>query len=85
MALGLSVWWMFGWAIGALVVVVAASLILLIIALARKIISQAEEITTAIDGARVNTNALFDLTKTNLALEQITRGLNNARGGGRVP
>ncbi len=83
--LAVTIWWMFGWAIGVLVVIVAASLIILIIALGRKIISQAEEITTAIDGARANTNALFDITKSNLSVEQVTRGLVNARGGGRIP
>lgn len=84
MVVALSVWWMFGWVLGAIVVVVAASLILMIIFQARKIISQAGDIIDAIDGARESTNALYDVTKTNLAIEQITRGLANARQGGRA-
>jgi hypothetical protein len=79
-ALALSDWWIVGWAIGAAVVVVAAVLLLTIVALGRRIVRQADEITTALDGARENTTPLFDVTRTNLAIDRITRGLARARG-----
>jgi len=73
-------WWVLGFAIGGAVVLVAASLLLAIIALGRRIVRQAEEITAALDGARANTTALFDVTKANLALDRITRSLRTVRG-----
>jgi hypothetical protein len=79
--LALSSWWVVGWVIGAAVVVVAASLLLAIIGLARRITGQAREITTALDGAREHTTPLFDVTRTNLAIDQITRGLRSVREG----
>ena len=80
-AVSTTAWWVIGWALGAAVVVVAAVLLLVIIALARRIVRQAEEIVVALDGARENTNALFDVTKVNLALDRITRGLRTLREG----
>jgi len=44
---------------------------------------QARDITDALDGARSNTDALFDVTRTDLAIERITRGLHSVRTGGR--
>jgi hypothetical protein len=79
--LALSSWWIVGWAIGAAVVVVAALLLLAIIGLGRRIVRQADEITAALDGVQENTSPLFDVTKTNLALDRITRGLARAREG----
>jgi hypothetical protein len=76
-----SGWWI-GWAIGLLVVLLAASLLLAIIALARRITRQADDITRALDGARANTDGLFDVTRTNLAVDRITRGLAAVRTGG---
>lgn len=80
--IALSSWWIVGWAVGAAVVVVAAVLLLAIIGLGRRIVRQAADITTALDGARENTSPLFDVTKTNLALDQITRDLTSVREGG---
>ena len=74
--------WIIGWAIGAVVVLVAAALLLAIIALGRRITRQAEAITEALDGARANTEPLFDVTRTNLAIDRITRGLRAVRTGG---
>jgi hypothetical protein len=82
MALAFSSYWIVGWAIGALVVAVAATVLLVIILTAKRITRQAEEITTALDGGRENTTPLFDVTRTNLAIDRITRGLRRARTGG---
>ena len=73
-------WWAIGLALGGAVVLVAAALLLTIIALARRIVRQANEIVAALEGARENTNPLFDVTRTNLALDRVTRGLQAARG-----
>lgn len=82
MTLAFSDYWIVGWAVGALVVVVAATVLLVIIFTARRITRQADEITTALDGVRENTTPLFDVTRTNLAVDRITRGLRRARRGG---
>lgn len=79
MTVALSGWWIFGWIGGALVVVIAAGLLLAIIALGRRIVRQADEITEALDGGRQHTNALWEVKKTNLALARVTRGLAEAR------
>lgn len=79
-ALSTTAWWTIGFAIGAAVVVVAATLLLVIIALARRVVRQAGDIVTALEGARDNTNPLFDVANTNHALDRITRGLRAARG-----
>jgi hypothetical protein len=79
MPLALSGWWIFGWVVGAVVVMIAATLLLTIIALASRIVRQADEITAAIDGARANTAPLYEVKRTNLALDRITRGLRAAR------
>ena len=71
--------WVLGWGIGALVVVIAATLLITIIALCRRIVGQAEEITRALDGARENSDALFDVTKTNAAVASITADLRTVR------
>lgn len=75
-------WWTIGWAIGAAVVVVAALLLLAIIALARRIARQADAITEALDGTREHTQPLFDVTRTNLALDRVTRGVRAVTGRG---
>jgi len=65
--------------IAAGVVAVAGVLLFVIIALARRIVRQAGEIVVALDGARANTTVLFDVTKTNLAIDQITHRLASVR------
>lgn len=85
MSVALDSTWILGYAIGVVVVIVAAALLLLIIGLGRRIVRQAEEITKALDGGRANTDALFDVKRTNLALDRITRGLNAARDGQQQP
>jgi hypothetical protein len=82
---GTTTWWIVGWAVGGAVVAVAAALLLVIIALGRRITRQAGEIVAALDGSRANTAPLFDVTKTNLALDQITRRLRIVREGIEAP
>jgi hypothetical protein len=77
----LSVWWIVGWAVGVVVILIAATLLLIIVGLGRRIVRQADDITAALDGARENTTPLFDVTRTNLAVDQITRGLRTVREG----
>ena len=75
----LGIGWYIGWAIGLVVVLIAAVLLLTIIALGRRIVRQAEEITVALDGARNNTDPLWEVRGTNHAVDRITRGLTEAR------
>jgi hypothetical protein len=77
--LALSTGWYVGWAVGLVVVLIAAGLLLTIIALGRRITGQAVDITKALDGARANTDALWDVRATNHAIDRITRGLAAAR------
>ncbi len=70
-----------GWGLGAVVVAIAASLLIAIIALCRRIVGQAEDITRALDGARHNTDVLFDLTRTNAAAGSIAADLRAVREG----
>jgi hypothetical protein len=71
--------WYVGWAVGLVVVLLAAGLLLTIIRLGRRITGQAQDITRALDGARANTNALWDVRTTNHEVDRITRGLTAAR------
>ena len=79
MLIALSGWWIFGWIVGGVVVLLAAGLLLAIIALGRRIVRQAEDITAALDGARENSDGLWEVKRTNLAIDRITRGLAAAR------
>ena len=81
LATSTTTWWVIGSIVAAAVVVVAALLLLAIIALARRIVRQAEAIVAALDGARANTDALYDVSATNLALDRITRHLATVRRG----
>jgi hypothetical protein len=73
--------WQLGWGVGALVVTIAATLLVTIIALCRRIVSQAEDITRALDGAREKTNSLFAIADANRALGRITSDLRAVREG----
>lgn len=74
--------WIVGWVLGVVVVAIAATLIVVITGLAQQITRQADDITSALDGARANTDALFAVRYTNLALDRITRNLRRVRTGG---
>jgi hypothetical protein len=71
--------------VALVVILIAATLLLTIIALGRRIVRQADDITAAIDGARENTGPLFDVTATNSAIDRITRGLRAVRTGEPQP
>lgn len=71
----LSGGWRVGWSAGAAVVVVAASLLVTITALARRISRQAHEIVVALDGAESNTSALWDVSTVNAVLQQVVESL----------
>jgi hypothetical protein len=77
--LALSTWWYVGWASAAVIVVIAATLLLTIIFLGRRAARQADEITGALDGARANTDPLWDVKQININLDRINRGLVAAR------
>jgi hypothetical protein len=81
MVVALASGWVIGWIIGAVVVVIAAALLLIIIGLGRRIVREADDITVALDGSRANTDPLFDVARTNLAIDRITRGLRAVRTG----
>ena len=81
MTLALSTWWYVGWAAAAVVVLIAATLLLAIIGLGRRITRQAEEITSALDGARRGTDELWEVRRTNLLLDRIVHGLKVTRSG----
>ena len=83
MSLAVSLWWVAGWVLGVVVVIVASTLLIMANMLARRIRIQADEITAILDRTRENTNPMFDIVKSNQALDRITRGLAAVRGGGR--
>jgi len=73
-------WWILGYSIGAVVVLIAASLLIAINVLARRIVHQTAEITIALDGAMRNTNPLFDVGMINHGIESVARGLKELTG-----
>ena len=81
MIYAIAVGWWIGWSAGVVVVLIAATLLITIIALGRRVARQARDIEAAIDGARENTTPLFEVTRTNLAIDRITRGLAAVREG----
>jgi hypothetical protein len=81
LAVSTTAWWVIGSIVAGAVVAIAATLLISIILLARRIVGQTVAITYALDGAMRNTNALFDVADVNNSIESITRGLRRARGG----
>ena len=81
MSTAIGIGWWIGWGVGLVVVLLAAALLLIVIGLAKRITPQADDITVALDGARENTAPLFDVTRANLAIDRITRGLRAVRTG----
>lgn len=80
MVTALSQWWTVGWAVGAVVVLLVAVLLLTIIALARKIDGTAQELVTDLDSIARKTQPLHDVGRTVNAVRTITRCLRIARG-----
>ncbi len=77
--------WYVGYVIASVVIAIVVILVAMILALARRIGVQADEITTALDEARVNTLPLWDVDKINGSVRSITRSAQEARailGGG---
>jgi hypothetical protein len=81
MTFAIATGWIIGWVLGVVVVALVAALVLTITALANRITRQATEITKALDGARENTIALWDVRATNHTIDRITRGLRTVRTG----
>src|SRR5262245_36106016 len=79
MALALSSWWYVGWVIAAVVVVIAATLLLAIIFIGKRVARQADDVTVALDGARANTDPLWDVKQININLDRVNSGLVAAR------
>lgn len=80
MFLGLSMWWTVGWAVGAVVVLLVAVLLLTITALAKKIDGEAQGLIKDLDSIATKTRPLHDVGITNNAVRTITRALRLARG-----
>jgi hypothetical protein len=79
--LAIGIGWWIGWAVALVVILLAAALLLAIIGLGRRIVRQADDITAALDGTRENTTPLFDVTRTNFAIDRIARDLRVVRTG----
>jgi hypothetical protein len=75
----MSTGWLIGYLIGGVVVVLVVLLLLILIATARKIGTQAQEIETALESARVRTLALWEVQHINTRIESITHRLAAAR------
>ncbi|MCH7584461.1 MAG: hypothetical protein IH941_04790 [Acidobacteria bacterium] len=75
----MSTGWLIGFVIGGVVVVLVVSLLLILIASARKIGTQAQEIETALESTSVRTLALWDVQHVNTRIESITQRLAAAR------
>jgi hypothetical protein len=77
--LALSAWWLISWMIGVVVVIIAATLLLTIIGLGRRIVRQADEITASLDATRRNTDPLWGVKQININIDRINKGLAAAR------
>lgn len=73
--------WVVGWAIGAAVVVVVVVLVGAILALAARIVRQAQQINEALDATDLNTDSLWAVAKVNVALDRIAESATAARPG----
>ena len=78
--------WYVGYVIASVVITIVVVLVAIILALARRIAIQADQITTALDEARINTLPLWDVDKVNGGVRSIIRSAQEARamlGGGQ--
>ena len=78
--------WYVGYVIASVVIAIVVILVAIILSLARRIGIQADQITTALDEARINTLPLWDVDKINGSVRSITRSAQQARamlGGGQ--
>jgi hypothetical protein len=81
MSIALSSWWMVGWVVGAVVVLLVAILLITITALARKVDGTAQQLVGDLDSIAQKTRPLQAVGATNVAVQTITRCLRIARGG----
>ncbi|MDP9227848.1 MAG: hypothetical protein M3M99_02205 [Actinomycetota bacterium] len=77
----MSEWWLIGFVIGVLVVLLLGSLILYVTAVANKVAGDIDELNVALEGTSRKTRALHQLSSTNDAVVRITAGLFAVRGG----
>lgn len=71
--------WYVGYAIAAVIITVVVILVGMILGLARRIGVQAQEITSALDEARINTLPLWEVDKINSGVRSIIRSAEQAR------
>ena len=71
--------WYVGYAITAVIITVVVILVGIILALARRIGVQAQEVTAALDEARINTLPLWEVDKINTGVRSIIRSAEQAR------
>lgn len=71
--------WYVGYVIAAVIITVVVILVGAILALARRIGVQAQEVTAALDEARINTLPLWDVDKINTGVRSIIRSAEQAR------
>lgn len=71
--------WYVGIGLGLVVVLVVVAIVLLIIDVASKIATQAGMAREALDGARANTQALWDVAETNRTAVAVLEGAVRAR------
>ncbi len=71
--------WYVGYVIAAVIITVVVILVGAILALARRIGVQAQEVTAALDEARINTLPLWDVDKINTGVRSIIRSAQEAR------
>ena len=77
--------WYIGYVIALVVIAVVVVLVAIILGLARRIGVQAEQITQALDEARIATLSMWEIEKVNTGLRNSTRYAEQARtalGGG---
>jgi hypothetical protein len=78
--------WYVGYVIAAVVIAIVVINVAIILSLARRIGVQADQITTALDEARINTLPLWDVDKINGGVRSINQSAMEARamlGGGQ--
>ena len=78
--------WYVGYVITAVVITIVVVFVAIILSLASRIGVQADQITAALDEARINTLPLWDVDKINGGVRSITQSAKEARmmlGGGQ--
>lgn len=71
-------WWVIGWGVGAVVVLVAAVLLLVAVLLTRRLVSQAREITQGLDRVRAHCMPLVDIAVVNDRIRRLAAAYEDA-------